>query len=141
MADTHWYECWFQPRLGRLADELPYLNVKVEIHSGAPPGTGRTADLAIEFSSPDSGGTWLFSDYLAPVATPSIYNLFYGDGGPKILEGKPLLHLDNYHTDPRALDWPAWFNMFGHRTKGFNRGIRYTSFSRTRADVMRVLLW
>lgn len=122
-ADPHWYECWLQPRLDRMADELPYLGVQVETH----PDARRRADLIIEFASPDASGKLLFKDYLAPVVTPSVYRLYHDNAGVKILENNALLHLDIYQADRQALNWPGWFRRFGHRTSGFDRGIRHAS--------------
>lgn len=126
-ADRDWYECWLRPRLARLGETLPAIEVVVHPFSATPSHVGQTSDLVVEFSSPTAGGKRLFRDYLAPVVTSSVYHLYRDGGESNILENNALLHLDSYRSGSGALDWPGWFQLFGHRTRAFDRGIRYTS--------------
>lgn len=122
VADPDWAELWLEPRLPAFRAAHP--NVRFCIN-----GTG---DVPLRLGAPDlrivygcGEGEALFTDVLLPVSGPD--NLRRIDGKPLAaqMEGLPLLHLKAQLEEAGHPGWVAWFERFGHRESGQDRGIRY----------------
>ncbi len=66
----------------------------------------------------------MFGDFLVPIGSFDNTDRLAKIARDK-LEGFPLLHLDFYKDDPRAVGWPQWIAAHGHRKKAFERGVRF----------------
>jgi LysR family glycine cleavage system transcriptional activator len=125
-ANSDFVELWLKPRLARYRANYPNISFCINGEGDAPLRIGQV-DCAIAFSesAKDSGAEVLFGDFLVPIG--SFDNL---DRLAKIvardkLEGFPLLHVDFYKDDPKAIGWPEWIGAHGYRKKAFERGVRF----------------
>lgn len=119
-------DMWLAPRLHSFRRHNPHVRFCINGEGDAPLRLG-PADCEISF------GPWreeertdlLFRDYLLPLSSPATKRRI---GKLKVrtrLEGYPLLHVDFYRNDPKALTWPDW--IAGQRLKRTapERGIRF----------------
>jgi LysR family glycine cleavage system transcriptional activator len=119
-------DMWLAPRLHDFRRHNPNVRFCINGEGDAPLRLG-PADCEITF------GPWqdeertdlMFRDYLLPLSSPATKRRI---GKLKVrtrLEGYPLLHLDFYRNDPKALTWPDW--IAGQRLKRTapERGIRF----------------
>lgn len=122
VADPDWAELWLAPRLP--AFRAAYPNVlfcinglgDVPLRLGAP-------DVRVVYG--DGRGESLFTDVLLPVSGPdNLRRIASGDPNQQ-MEGMPLLHLKVQLEDADHPGWVEWFERFGHRESGQDRGIRY----------------
>src|SRR5204863_7566748 len=79
----------------------------------------------------------LLHDYVVPVTVPEHAVNTVNRPEKQRLDGFPLLHIDNYLSDPAGLNWPDWTARFGHRANAAGRGIHYRSV----ASAMESLLY
>jgi len=122
VADPDWAELWLAPRLSAFREAYP--NVLFCIN-----GVG---DVPLRLGAPDvrivyGGGRDepLFTDVLLPVSGPDNLRRIAGRTPATQMEGLPLLHLKVQLEDADHPGWVAWFERFGHRESGQDRGIRY----------------
>jgi LysR family glycine cleavage system transcriptional activator len=130
-------DLWLAPRLADFKRHNPHVRFCINGEGDAPLRLG-VADCEITFGPWQEGGCTdlLFRDYLLPVSSPSTKRRI---GKLKVktrLEGYPLLHLDFYRNDPKALNWSEW--IAGQRLKRTapERGIRFQRIVRAVDAVM-----
>ena len=125
-ANSDWVSLWLQPRLPEFRSAYPNISFCINGEGDAPIRLGQT-DVEISFSEEKQNNNCdlLYHDYITPIgSTENILRLRKLRRRLK-LEGFPLLHLDFYKEDPSSLDWPRWIKAFGHRSSGFERGVRF----------------
>lgn len=122
VADPDWAAIWLAPRLP--AFRAAYPNVlfcingvgDVPLRLGAP-------DMRVVYG--DGQGEPLFTDVLLPVSGPDNLRRIDGKDPAIQMEGLPLLHLKAQLEDADYPGWVAWFDRFGQRQSGQDRGVRY----------------
>ncbi len=122
VADPDWAELWLLPRLPAFRGEHP--NILFCIN-----GAG---DVAVRLGSPDVRivcdddlGEPLFRDVFVAVTGPENQRRM-ADLHPVVqMEGMPLLHLKSHQDGIGHPGWVQWFDTFGHRKTGTDRGVRY----------------
>ena len=125
-ANSDFIELWLTPRLARYRARYPNISFCINGEGDAPLRIGQI-DCAIAFADPcrDPAAEVLFGDFLVPVSSRETINILAGLPRKDKLEGFPLLHLDFYKDDPKAIGWPQWIGAHGHRKKAFERGFRF----------------
>ena len=122
VADQDWAELWLLPRLPRFRARFPNILFCINGAGDVPLRLG-SPDLRI--SSGDDAGEVLFRDALVPV-TGSDNPRRLADWDPDLLmEGMPLLHLKSQRDGTDHPGWVDWFQRFGHRKTGQDRGVQY----------------
>jgi LysR family transcriptional regulator, glycine cleavage system transcriptional activator len=119
-------DMWLAPRLPGFRRHNPHVRFCVNGEGDAPLRLG-PADCEITF------GPWqdeertdlLFRDYLLPISSPSTKRRIGKLKASTRLEGYPLLHLDFYRNDPKALTWPDWIAGQRLTRTASERGIRF----------------
>jgi len=129
-ANSDFVELWLTPRLNSYRLRHPNISFCINGEGDAPLRIGQV-DCEIAFKEPrDDGGTdVLFGDFLAPISSADTIDFIARIAGPDKLEGFPLLHLDFYKNDPKAIGWPEWIRAHGHRKSAPQRGFRYQRVS------------
>jgi LysR family transcriptional regulator, glycine cleavage system transcriptional activator len=117
---------WLKPRLDRFGADYPNIQFCINGEGDVPLRLGQ-ADCEISFCKHqrDTEAAVLFKDFLIPMGSPEITQRISTLVATKNLEGFPLLHLDFYKDDPKAIGWPQWIGAHGHRLTALNRGIRF----------------
>ena len=122
VAEPDWVELWLAPRLPAFRKAHP--NVLFCIN-----GIG---DVPIKLGAPDLRVTCgegvdepLFTDILLPVSGPDNLRRIAGKDPELQMEGMPLLHLKAQLEGKGQPGWVEWFQAFGHRESGHDRGVRY----------------
>jgi LysR family glycine cleavage system transcriptional activator len=122
VADPDWVELWLGPRLPAFREAHP--NVLFCIN-----GTG---DVPIKLGAPDLRVTCgegqdepLFTDVLLPVSGPDNLRRIAGKVPELQMEGMPLLHLKAQLEGGGQPGWVEWFQAYGRRESGHDRGVRY----------------
>lgn len=122
VADPDWAELWLAPRLPGFRQAHP--NIRFCIN-----GTG---DVPIRLGAPDlrivyGGGEDepLFTDVYVPLTGPDNLRRIADRDPMTQMEGMPLLHLTAQLEEQGPPGWVAWFQKFGHRESGPDRGVRY----------------
>ncbi|MDB6086688.1 MAG: LysR family transcriptional regulator [Gammaproteobacteria bacterium] len=125
-ANPDFVDLWLQPRLPRFKASHPHILFCVNGAGDVPLRLG-PADCEISFGKPrtDGGSDFLFGDFLVPIGSVENTDRILHVAGSDKLEGFPLLHLDFYKDDPKAIGWPEWIGMHGYRQTALGRGIRY----------------
>lgn len=119
-------DLWLAPRVVSFSQQNPHVRFCINGEGNAPLRLGQ-ADCEITFGPWQSEGhtELLFRDYLLPLSSPSTKRRI-GKLKPKArLEGYPLLHLDFYRNDPKALTWPDWVAGQRLNRTAPERGIRF----------------
>jgi LysR family transcriptional regulator, glycine cleavage system transcriptional activator len=125
-AHPDFVDLWLKPRLERFRTSHPNILFCINGEGEVPLRLGQ-ADCEISFGKQriDSDSEFLFRDFLVPIGslenTQRILNIAVSNE----LEGFPLLHLDFYKDDPKAIGWPEWIGAHGHRSTALQRGIRF----------------
>jgi LysR family glycine cleavage system transcriptional activator len=123
VADPDWSMQWLIPRLEQFQTENPNILFcvngagDVRMRLGAP-------DCRIEYG-PDAQGEVLYNDYLLPVGNPSLFRRIGDRTAGQSMEGLPLLHLEAQRDRDDRLGWPDWFEHYGQRQDGLDRGVHY----------------
>jgi LysR family transcriptional regulator, glycine cleavage system transcriptional activator len=119
-------ELWLKPRLQRFKANHPNTFFCINGDGDVPLRLG-PADCEIRFGKPRSevGTDVLFTDFLVPIGSSENTDRISTIPDDDKLEGFPLLHLDFYKDDPRAIGWPEWIGVHGHRKTALQRGIRF----------------
>lgn len=121
VADPDWTELWLMPRLTEFRQMYPNVLFCINGAGDVPIRIG-TPDLRITYAN--GPGEVLFRDVLIPVTGPdNPRRIAVGEAYP--MEGMPLLHLKAQLEDPAHPGWPHWFDRFGQRETGIDRGVRY----------------
>ncbi|HTV80328.1 MAG TPA: LysR family transcriptional regulator [Steroidobacteraceae bacterium] len=119
-------DLWLLPRLSGFRAHNAHVTFCINGEGDAALRLG-PADCEITF------GPWqeqertdlLFRDYLLPVSSPATRRRIGRLKAKTRLEGYPLLHLDFYRDDPRALNWPQWIAANRLKRTAPERGIRF----------------
>lgn len=119
-------DLWLAPRLPGFRRLNPHVHFCINGEGDAPLRLG-PADCEITFGPWQDGDRTdlLFRDYLLPLSSPATKRRI---GKLKVrtrLEGYPLLHLDFYRNDPKALTWPDWIAAQRLTRSSPERGIRF----------------
>lgn len=124
VADPDWANLWLLPRLPDFREANPNILFCINGEGDVPMRLG-APDLRIEYGD-SSKGEPLFTDRLIAVCSPD--NLpRMGDFDPDhVMEGLPLLHIKSYLDDPLRPGWREWFEAYGLRRKGHDRGVLYS---------------
>lgn len=121
-ADPDWTELWLMPRVSKFRSEHPNIMFCINGAGDVPLRLG-TPDLRIIYG--EEPGELLFRDVIIPVTGPDNTRRI-ADGDPVLqMEGMPLLHLKSHKDGSDHPGWVEWFEMFGHRKKGPDRGVHY----------------
>ncbi len=122
VADPDWAELWLLPKLAAFREENPNIRFCVN-------GAG---DVPLRLGSPDlrvfrkaEGGDILFRDLLVPVTGPDNPRRIADWDPVNQMEGMPLLHLKEQIDSEDCPGWVDWFDRFGQRQSGPDRGIHY----------------
>jgi LysR family glycine cleavage system transcriptional activator len=121
IADADWAELWLLPRLPAFREAHPNTLFCINGIGDVPMRLG-APDLRVFYGAGDDEA--LFTDVLLPVAGPDNLRR-YVNMQPATLEGMPLLHLTAQLEDAGQPGWVEWFEAFGERESGRDRGIRY----------------
>jgi LysR family glycine cleavage system transcriptional activator len=124
VADPDWAELWLDERLPEFRADHPNIRFCINGVGDVPLRLG-APDLRITL---DGGpGEPLFRDVLLPVTGPDNPRRIAGYDPAHVMEGMPLLHLTAQRDGDRHPGWVAWFDRFGHRARGQDRGIHYSN--------------
>jgi LysR family glycine cleavage system transcriptional activator len=125
-ANSDFVELWLTPRLASYRANYPNISFCINGEGDAPLRLGQI-DLSIAFAEPhrDPGANVLFGDFLVPISSRESIDILARIAKRDKLEGFPLLHLDFYKEDPKAIGWPQWIGKHGHRKTAFERGFRF----------------
>lgn len=130
-------DLWLAPRVATFRQHNPHVRWCINGEGDAPLRLG-PADCEITF------GPWrteertdlLFRDYLLPVSSLSTQRRIETLKARVRLEGYPLLHLDFYRDDPKALNWSEWIAKNRFKRTAPERGIRFQRIARVIDAVM-----
>ncbi len=122
VADPDWAELWLMPRLPQFREDHPNVFFCIDGSGDVPLRLG-SPDLRIECD--DSDGEPLYRDVLVPVTGPDNTRRIAGFDPVFQMEGMPLLHLKAQLEQGNKPGWVDWFEEFGHRESGPDRGVNY----------------
>jgi len=125
-AHPDFVDLWLKPRLERFRTSHPNIRFCINGEGEVPLRLGQ-ADCEITFGKQRIGNDaeFLFKDFLVPIGSLEISERIVNIAVANQLEGFPLLHLDFYKDDPKAIGWPEWIGAHGHRKTALLRGIRF----------------
>ncbi len=120
VADLDLAQLWLAPRIQQFRDAQPNIQFCINGEGDVPSRVG-SPDIRIERGN-QSEGEILFEDYYAPICDPA--NLFrVGRHDPvDVMEGVALIHVKARAERP---SWENWFEQFGMRRSGLDRGQRF----------------
>lgn len=122
VADPDWADLWLLPRLSEFRDEHPNILFCINGVGDVPVRLG-TPDLRIDYGG--KLGERLFQDVLTPVTGPDNPRRIAAWDSTHQMEGMPLLHLKRQRDSEDHPGWVEWFEKFGHRESGADRGVHY----------------
>ena len=131
LTDFGFATYWLMPRLTRLKQLMPEVNVKIITSQAAFDPRRDRADIAIAFG----GGDWapctstrLFTEEVTPVCSPA-----FRDAHPEIAQAGDLTSLPLLHVQPtepeRWLAWSDWFAAHGLYPPADRHGITFNSYA------------
>ena len=123
VADPDWSELWLAPRLEAFRKMHPNILFCINGAGDVPMRLG-APDIRVEYGGLESG-TPLFSDYLIPVCSPDNLRRIAGYDTEHEMEGMPLLHLEEHRSQEDRPGFLEWFQAFGTRRTGADRGPYY----------------
>lgn len=126
-ADNTWISMWLKPRLKRFKSIHPQIEVLTISNKSK---VSRPVDCKIAFAPANNNSIELFPEYLLPLARPDNCERLVSVRSNRKLEGFPLLHLDVYAKDPKALNWAAWASKYGQRKTRATQGTQFVDTSR-----------
>lgn len=122
VADPDWAELWLLPRLPLFRKEHPNLLFCINGSGDVPVRLG-SPDLRIECSDADAEA--LYHDLLVPVTGTDNTRRIADFDRVFQMEGMPLLHLSAQLENEDQPGWVDWFEKYGHRKSGPDRGVNY----------------
>lgn len=122
VADRDWADLWLLPRMGVFRAENPHILFCVNGAGDVPLRIG-TPDLRIVYDR--EPGETLFRDVIVPVTGPDNTRRMADLEPLRQMEGMPLLHLKSHRESSGHPGWVEWFETFGHRKIGTDRGVQY----------------
>ncbi|HXZ06721.1 MAG TPA: LysR family transcriptional regulator [Paraburkholderia sp.] len=131
LTDFGFATYWLMPRLKRLKDLMPDVDVKIITSQPGYDPRYDHADIAIAFGD----GNWapctstqLFREEVTPVCTPAFRDMHPEITQAADLADLPLLHLQA--TEPeRWLAWKGWFEAQGLSLPTGSRGMTFNSYA------------
>lgn len=133
VADPDWTELWLMPRLPEFRDEHPNVLLCINGTGDVPVRLG-SPDVRIASDIPD--GELLYKDVLVPVTGLDNTRRVANFDPVYQMEGLPLLHLRAQLEGDRSPGWIDWFQKYGHRESGRDRGVSYPN-ARLALDAVR----
>ena len=133
VADPDWTELWLMPRLPEFRDEHPNVLLCINGTGDVPVRLG-SPDVRIASDIPD--GELLYKDVLVPVTGLDNTRRVANFDPVNQMEGLPLLHLRAQLEGDRSPGWIDWFQKYGHRESGRDRGVSYPN-ARLALDAVR----
>lgn len=123
VADPDWSELWLAPRLNAFREDHPNILFCINGAGDVPMRLG-APDIRVEYGGPEKGEP-LFSDYLVPVCSPDNLRRIADYDTEHEMEGMPLLHLEEHRSQDDRPGFREWFQTFGTRRTGADRGPHY----------------
>lgn len=123
VADPDWSELWLTPRLDSFRDDHPNILFCINGAGDVPMRLG-APDIRVEYGGPEKGES-LFTDYLVPVCSPDNLRRIADYDTEHEMEGMPLLHLEEHRSRDDRPGFRQWFQAFGTRRTGADRGPHY----------------
>ena len=123
VADPDWSELWLTPRLKAFKDAHPNILFCLNGAGDVPMRLG-APDVRVEYGGPEKGEP-LFTDYLVPVCSPDNTRRIADYDTEHEMEGMPLLHLEEHRSQEDRPGFRQWFEAFGTRRTGADRGPYY----------------
>lgn len=123
VADPDWSELWLAPRLSSFREDHPNILFCINGAGDVPMRLG-APDIRVEYGGPEKGEP-LFSDYLVPVCSPDNLRRIADYDTEHEMEGMPLLHLEEHRSQDDKPGFREWFDAFGTRRTGADRGPYY----------------
>ncbi len=122
IAEHDWAELWLMPRMQAFREAYPNILFCINGAGDVPLRLG-APDLRITYG--EGPGEPLFRDCFLPVTSPDNMRRV-ADWDPVMqMEGMPLLHLKAQREKEDCPGWVQWFQEFGHRQEGPDRGVYY----------------
>ena len=121
-AEPDWAELWLAPRLPAFRAANPKVLFCINGAGDAPLKLG-APDIRVEYG--EGRDEPLFTDILLPVSGPDNLRRVGGWNPGQQMEGMPLLHLKSQRENTGHPGWVEWFQKFGSRESGLDRGVRY----------------
>lgn len=122
IAASDWAELWLMQRLPDFRGQHPNILFCINGAGDVPLRIG-APDLRIEYGG--GPGEALYTDIMVPVTGPDNMRRIAGSDAGQQMEGMPLLHLNSHYEGSDRPGWVEWFEVYGHRKKGTDRGVRY----------------
>ncbi len=122
VADPDWADLWLAPRLPAFRATHPNILFCINGSGDVPLRLG-TPDVRVIYG--DGPGEPLFTDIFLPVTGPDYPRRIAKSDPGSLMEGMPLLHLKIQRENSDYPGWVEWFQKFGHRESGPDRGVRY----------------
>jgi len=122
VADPDWAELWLLPKIGAFREAHPNILFCINGAGDVPLRLG-SPDLRITYD--DTSGERLYQDVLVPVTGPDNTRRIADWDPIHQMEGMPLLHLKQQRDEENHPGWVDWFDRFGHREIGTDRGVHY----------------
>lgn len=122
VADPDWADLWLMPRLPAFRAAHPNIRFCINGSGDVPLRLGRP-DIRVIYG--DGPGEPLFTDIFLPVTGPDNPRRIARSDPDSQVEGMPLLHLKFQRENPDYPGWVAWFQKFGQRESGPDRGVHY----------------
>lgn len=124
VADPDWAELWLAPRLSAFREDFPNILFCINGSGDVPLRLG-SPDIRVTYGGTE--GKALFRDVLLPVSSPDNPRRIADWNADLPMEGMPLLHLKDQIDSTDHPGWMDWFQRFGQRETGTDRGVRYQS--------------
>jgi LysR family glycine cleavage system transcriptional activator len=129
VCDPDLSELWLEPRIAPFRAENPNILFCINGEGDVPMRLG-APDVRIGLGG--EGGETLFTDRLLPVSSADNLRRQGDFDDEHLLEGMPLLHVRGKGDRELRPGWREWFETFGHRREGRDRGTLYRT---TRAAI------
>ncbi|MFT6302435.1 MAG: LysR family glycine cleavage system transcriptional activator [Pseudomonadales bacterium] len=122
VADPDWAELWLTPHLPSFREEHPNILFCINGSGDVPLRLG-TPDVRVFYG--EGPGDPLFTDLFLPVTGPDNPRRIADRDSVLQMEGMPLLHLKAQQESSDYPGWVEWFQKYGHRESGLDRGVHY----------------
>lgn len=122
VAEPDWVELWLAPRLAAFREAHPNIRFCINGAGDVPLKLG-APDIRIKYG--EGSDESLFTDILLPMTGPDNIRRIEGKDPATQMEGMPLLHLKAQLENTGHAGWVEWFQAFGYRQSGADRGVHY----------------
>ncbi len=126
VSERDWSDLWMMPRLQRFREAYPHVLFCLDGMGDVPVRLG-APDIRV--SSAGGPGEPLFREMFLPVSGPDNTRRIAGYDKDNTMEGMPILHVKSHSRTDGPPGWVRWFEAFGLRREGPDRGVRYDSTS------------